>query len=113
VRPPIMTDGIFRFYADDPEFVFGHLRKHSRKAIVRWDGRKVGASNIWLMVIVLDQSVAAAAFRRWLGKYGTAGDLVIRMRSSPAITVPNTIIVRRRWRIFDWLRSALRTGEPS
>lgn len=107
-----MANDVFRFYANDPEFIFSYLRTHWRRAVVRWDGRKVGASNIWLMMIVLDQDVASAAFRSWLGKNGTAGDLVIRKWPSPPImTVSNTVIVRRRWRIFNWLRPrTLRTG---
>jgi hypothetical protein len=100
-----MANEIFRFYADNPEFVFSYLRKNWRKAVVRWDGRKVGASDIWLMVIVLDESAAAAAFREWLGRYGTAGDLAIRKWPfRPIMTVHNTIVVRRRWRFSNWLR---------
>jgi hypothetical protein len=107
-----MANDIFRFYAEDPEFVFSYLRNHWRDAVVRWDGRKVGASNIWLMVVVLDQSAAVTAFRRWLSEHGTTGDLLIRKWPFPPImTVPNTIVVRRRWRILNWPRlRALRTG---
>ena len=110
-----MANDIFRFYADDPEFIFAYLREHWRKAVVRWDSRKVGASDIWLTVIVLDQATAAADFRSWLGKHGKAGDLVIRKWPFRTImAVPNTVIVRKRWRILSWLRlRALRIGSLS
>ncbi|MBN9222915.1 MAG: hypothetical protein J0I79_33710 [Mesorhizobium sp.] len=100
-----MANEIFRFYADDPDFVFSYLRKNWREVVLRWDGRKVGSSNIWLMVIALDESAAAAAFQEWLGRYGTAGDLVIRnWPFRPIMTVPNTIVIRRRWRFSNWLQ---------
>lgn len=107
-----MANDVFRFYADEPEFVFSYLRNHWRNAVVRWDGRKVGASNMWLMVVVLDQSAAVAAFRSWLSEHGTIGDPLIRKWPFPRImTVSNTIVVKRRRRILSWhpLR-ALRTG---
>jgi hypothetical protein len=98
-----MANKVFRFHADNPEFVFDYLRKHWREAVVRWDGRKVGASNIWLMVIVLDQRDAVAAFQGWLNDHGAAGDLVIRKWPFRRMTIPNTILVRKRRRIRDWL----------
>jgi hypothetical protein len=106
-----MANRVFRFYADNPEFVFDYLREHWRRAVVRWDSRKVGASDIWLMVIVLDQRDAVAAFQGWLNGHGTAGDLVIRKWPFRRImTVPNTILVRKRRRIARWLLPrALRT----
>ncbi|MFD1986759.1 hypothetical protein ACFSOZ_30460 [Mesorhizobium newzealandense] len=103
-----MANDVFRFYSDDPELVFGYLRKDWRDAIVRWDGRKVGTSKIWLMIIVLDQANAAAAFRNWLNKYGTSGDLHVARRPLSPMVVAGTIVVRRHvfvWRrIIGWLR---------
>ena len=107
-----MANKVFRFYAHNPEFVFDYLREHWRGAVVRWDGRKIGVSSIWLMVIVLDRSDAAAAFQGWLKEHGKAGDLVIRKwLFRPIMTVPNAILVRKRRRIAGWLRPrALPTG---
>ncbi|TGP52871.1 hypothetical protein EN873_16610 [bacterium M00.F.Ca.ET.230.01.1.1] len=100
-----MANNVFRFYTDDPEFVFDHLCKRWREAVLRWDGRRVGASNIWLMVIVLDGSDAVTAFQSWLREHGKVGDLVIRKWLFGRImTVPNTILVRKRRRILGWLR---------
>ncbi|MDH6234741.1 hypothetical protein M2281_005361 [Mesorhizobium soli] len=90
-----MTSEIFRFYADDPEFVFDFLRKNWRDAVVRWDGRKVGASNVWLMVIVLDNAPASGAFQSWLDENGTVGDLSLGLSGEP-MYIRDCLLVTKR-----------------
>jgi hypothetical protein len=90
-----MTSAIFRFYADDLEFVFDFLRQSWRHAVVRWDGRKVGASNVWLMVIVLDNAAASGAFQSWLDENGTVSDLCLGLSGEP-MYIRDCLLVTKR-----------------
>jgi len=72
-----MANRVFRFHATSPEAVFDPIRRKWRSAVVRWDARKLGPYDMWLMLIVLDDRQAANWFDDWLQRYGQSGRLVL------------------------------------
>lgn len=101
-----MANHTFRFYATSPEAVFDPIRRKWRSAVVRWDARKVGPYDMWLVVIVLDDRKAADWFGGWLKRHGRSGELVLAGRQSQPLVVEDTIVVRIRLPI--WRRLAHR-----
>jgi hypothetical protein len=104
-----MANHVFRFYATSPEAVFDPIRRKWRSAFIRWDARKLGPYDMWLMVIVLDDRQAANWLDDWLQRYGRSGRLVLSGKPNREIVVEETIVVRRRLPFWRWLARSLRT----
>ena len=102
-----MANHVFRFYATSPEAVFDPIRRRWRSAVVRWDARKIGPYDMWLMVIVLDEQSAAEWLSAWLARYGRLETLSPSGRQSRPIVVDDTIVVRMRLPIWRWLAQKL------
>lgn len=104
-----MANHVFRFYATSPEAVIDPIRRKWRSAVVRWDARKLGPHDMWLMVIVLDDRHAANWLDDWLLRYGRSRRLVLSGKSNREIVVDETIVVRRRLPVWRRLARSLRT----
>ena len=75
-----MANVTFAFYTDRPERTFAALRELAGDSLVRLDGKKIGPSDWYAAILVVDDAVSAKAAETWLGTHGVRGDLTIELK---------------------------------